>query len=149
MCVGPASTMAVRQGSIRESGLLRLREGRGEFYGNNTVTPLGCGHTGANVPTLTEMSAAGGTHVKLFRAVIGMVVLGLLTNGTASAQAIAGSQLPGRGRARRGRDPGGGRDRHETRHRRDPNRVHGCRWLVRAAESSGRALSAEGRPAGL
>src|SRR5580765_2018756 len=95
MWVGPASTMAVRQGSIRESGLLRLREGRGEFYGNNTVTPLGCGITGANVPTLTEMSAAGGTHVKLFRAVIGMVVLGLLTHGTASAQAIAGSQLSG------------------------------------------------------
>ncbi len=33
--------------------------------------------------------------MKLFRAVIGMVVLGLLTNGTASAQAIAGSQLSG------------------------------------------------------
>ena len=33
--------------------------------------------------------------MKLFRAVIGMVVLGLLTHGTASAQAIAGSQLSG------------------------------------------------------
>src|SRR5437899_10236593 len=39
--------------------------------------------------------ARGGTIVSLCRAFLGMVVLGLLTNGTASAQAIAGSQLSG------------------------------------------------------
>src|SRR6266545_2121995 len=88
--------MAVRQGSIREPGLLRLTGLRGDCYGNATVTSLGCRNSGANVPTLTRTSLArGGTHVKLFRAVLGVVVLVLLTNGTASAQAIAGSQLSG------------------------------------------------------
>jgi Carboxypeptidase regulatory-like domain len=48
------------------------------------------------VPTLTRMSLArGGINVKLFRAVLGMFVLVLVTHDTASAQAIAGSQLSG------------------------------------------------------
>src|SRR6266540_356554 len=88
--------MAVRQGSIREPGLLRLTGLRGDCYGNATVTSLGRRNSGANVPTLTRMSlATGGINVKLFRAVLGIFVLVLVTHGTASAQAIAGSQLSG------------------------------------------------------
>src|SRR5437899_9034927 len=39
--------------------------------------------------------ARGGTIVSLCRAFLGLVVLGLVTHGTASAQAVAGSQLSG------------------------------------------------------
>ncbi len=54
--VGPASTIAVRHGSMQVVGLSRLRWRNRECYGKRTVTLLGKPATGANVPPATEMS---------------------------------------------------------------------------------------------